>query len=104
MDLIKNDLIKDAYTLGFSSWFGMSIIENNYHLYLSDLQKWLREEYGFEFHIYRIERLVTGERYGVECERWANNIMPESLFNDYKKTYESALEFGLIEALKLIKK
>ena len=60
------------------------------------LQKWLREEYGIKLTIIFRENITTGE------ESWDWLIKGTAVVYRRFKTYEQALEAGLIEALKLI--
>jgi len=62
------------------------------------LQKWLREEYDIFIYCSPIGSINNNE----QDIKWRNNISIRE--NNYYTTYEEALEKGLQEGLKLIKK
>lgn len=67
------------------------------------LQKWLREEYNL--FVYALPTLV-GNMFYTRCLNLKNtnyDLFVGVVFDIHFKTYEEALEKGLIEALKLIK-
>ena len=64
------------------------------------LQKWLREEHNIDVEARLVERLNT-RNYLIKLYK-NNTPVISSIFHFYK-TYEEALELGLIEALNLIK-
>ena len=98
MDLIQNELINKAFTLGFKSYFGLmtSVNKECYHLWMNDLQKWLREAHNI--HI-QIIFLPINNRFIFAIYKYGEDDI-ESVV-EYE-TYELALEAALQEALKLI--
>lgn len=85
MDLIQNELINKAFTLGFKSYFGLmtSVNKECYHLWMADLQKWLREVHNINFWLYPQENVC-----------WKNNFSTNS-FLKYEDCLENALLFVL---------
>ena len=59
----------------------------------SELQKWLREKIGIDVYCMPV---------GDDSYEWYNNIASHN--PPFQGTYEEALEVGLLEALRLIKK
>jgi len=100
---IKNELIGKAYDLNFKSYFGLmiSLNENCYHLWMCDLQKWLREVHNLDV----IPNHYGGINFPNTCYNCYINkhLNTESKLTQVYNTYEEALEQGLLEALKLIK-
>ena len=97
---MKEELINRAFELGFK---GGNILElfdsekpNDYYLWMCLLQKWLREEHNIHLEVIPNEEQWHTVMYPLVC------IDDAGHYGDHK-TYELALERGLIEALKLIK-
>lgn len=70
-------------------------------LLLEEIKMWLRLEYNIEIEVYRTAETTTGENYGCQGEDW-NNDPTEDMFNFYDKTYEGALEMGILQTLKMV--
>lgn len=116
MTNIKNELIEKAFKLNFKSYFGLMLAVNSecYHLWLADLQKWLRDNYNIDI-VISPERYSDGVNYLVQAQKFNlnnfelsdDNFIEDASFwynddGDYPN-YEDALEKGLLEGLKLIK-
>ena len=99
MELVENKLIDKARDLGFHSFFGLMTTVNRdcYHLWLADLQRWLREEMNiFVFVDYKLPPNLA--QYNI----WDNNTGFQRQVLMAFGDYEAALESGLREALKLL--
>ena len=71
-----------------------------YYFWMCELQKWLREKYKLVVIIsYQYEFDSTPYSYWIYKKY---NSLPINQWIDDLKTYEEALELGLLEALKLI--
>ena len=101
---MKEELIKLSEEKGFKSELLKTCCADEwFHLWCCDLQKWLREEHNLTIIPDKcdnkgnweviIESIILSPNHKWQLE-------PEASF----KTYELALDRGLIEALKLIKK
>ena len=112
MGLIQNKLIDKAFTLDFKSYFGLMTAVNKecYHLWMIDLQKWLREKHQIFIDIgtdatvaprYCIDIFIfKGNPKCLSCEEWdweKVNIKPEEwgFYYNYEKCLEKALEIAL---------
>lgn len=98
MSVVKNELTEKACGLGFESYFGLMISVNTkcYHLWLADLQKWLREEHKINV-ICSLDS-YSKNKYSVTIYVGYEDKGGLRVFN----TYEEALEEGLKRALELI--
>lgn len=95
--LIKYDTAKLAKEKGFSSNLD-NIIEYCYKL--CEIQKWLREQFKIHIEIswygkYQVDITAMSNKSSLKYD--SNRIM-QYVF----KTHEEALEFALVEALKLL--
>ena len=104
------EIVKLAKEKGFSNkvnnaegiYYAEDILEDNkaYYLWICLVQKWLREEHHLIVIVaYQYEHDSTPYSYWIYKE---NNSLPLNQWINDLKTYEEALELGLIEALKLI--
>ena len=109
--MVHNELIDKAFKLGFESYFGLMIGVNPkcYHLWMADLQKWLREVHNIHISVTKVyECSKSPARFkgwnifiaGKDFE--TNYEINNTLVYKYYNTYEEALEASLKEALKLI--
>lgn len=111
---MMKELIKLAESKGFESYFMIAISfihcsehvitdpEFINHLWLCELQKWLREKHKLEVLVVPI---VIGV-YSFKIYDISDSVIMVLQLHPSKhrsKTYEEALEKGLFEALKLIK-
>ena len=105
---MKEQLIKLANDKGFTSHIiGKAVDAKHsnkdfYHLWMCELQKWLREVHNIDIDITRCNVQNHNDGVGYQYEYITPVIESISDFKIYK-TYEEALEKGLQEALKLIK-
>ena len=109
MDLINNELIDKSYELRFTSYFGLmsSINKKCYHLWLADLQKWLREIHKIQVIIIPFAEDSTKENCKTIYHCFINPAHYYGFIDDIDSdvqsyTFEEALETGLLHALKLI--
>jgi len=104
------DLVKESRKKGFISHENLiEVNDSYYYLWMHELQKWLRDIRHWNIIIFNDDGDIEygNLRYNFEL-RW---ILPSFKRKDKKsivgegtyKTYEEALEDGLIEVLKLIK-
>ena len=91
---MKEQLIKKAKELGFNQSPKMPYLEA-YYMWMCLLQKWLRDEH-------RIIVIPTEDSGKYICFYKSSETIYFTTVNF--KTYEQALEKGLTEAMKLIKK
>ena len=103
-DKIECQLKKDAYEIGFLSWFGMRITKSNYYLFLADFQSWLRSKHGIDVEVNRspIQNTLYGKMYSYEII--VSNDEEHGDSTDFT-SYDDALEKGLekVIQLKLVK-
>lgn len=62
---------------------------------------WFREKHNISIEVYRTSKMITGEEYGCQAERWTPDGVVDE-FNYYEPTYYQALTKGIEEALTLI--
>jgi hypothetical protein len=91
---MKEELIKQSRIKGFLSRDQLvEVNDDYYYLWMCEFQKWLREEHDIDI---IIRKFATG----YYSEIYINiKIYYEPKLS---KTYEKALEVGLLETLKLI--
>jgi len=111
---MKKELYKLSNLNGFYADFTnlqlRKDIKDVHFLWMCELQKWVREKYDIHINISKIYEcnkfpaLFKGWHIYIAGETFEINYkVNNELINKYFKTYEMALEKGLIEALKLIK-
>ena len=105
--MVHNELIDKAFKLGFESYFGVmtSVNPKCYHLWMANLQRWLREKHSLYVMLEETETLSSesgiGFYYKIIKVKDKEHLRLE-YSNYFYKTYEEALEAGLKEGLKLI--
>ena len=95
----ENELTREAYDKGFH---GIAPRIHVYHLWLADLQKWLREEH----------KAIVDVTFTDCFDEWYARVYLEDIMSPMfeasqtnpHETYEDALEEGLTHAVKHIKK
>ena len=94
---MKDQLIKKAKDLGFNQSPKMPYLEA-YYMWMSLLQKWLRDEHNIQINSWYDED--AGYQVMWEVMDGKGNYAKAYHYT----TYDKALEKGLTEAMKLIKK
>lgn len=95
-------MTEETVSLAANKGFKCPLYDEGYHnLWLSELQKWLRENHGMHPHICWLEDW----KWNVDVYLWKeeNGLLTSPGSGKGHKSYEDALEHGLKEALKLIK-
>lgn len=100
------DLLQKAISLGFVADFETEYIEEIYLLnkdhYLWKIQKWLREVHNLSIHVFLAWKAYGYTIHHLDVESILEDASTRVYHRGDFKTYESALEHSLIEALKLI--
>lgn len=97
MRLIENELTREVKDIGYEPLIIPRVA--NYHMYLADVQKYLREEHMMEMSI-----IANNGKWWWEVESIPEQIVSgESELSGYE-SYEEALEQCVLEALHILRK
>ena len=114
-NIIENELIQVSRKLGFSSKDNLiGVYQSYYYLWMTELQKWLRDTYHYEIVVspvlpfrgsnkqYTVSYLKTAKNWETYALTRVNNTNEKR--NIFFNSHDLALETGLIEVINILNK
>jgi hypothetical protein len=114
-NIIENELIQVSRKLGFSSRDNLiGVNQSYYYLWMTELQKWLRDTYHYEIVVspvlpfrgsnkqYTVSYLKTAKKWETYALTRVDNTNEKS--HTFFSSHETALEAGLHEVINILKK